>query len=189
MPRERSAVRAEVISTGLVSAGVNLTKKLTDNKRFKIRTSGWQDEAWHFYDVIGEFRYAATWAGNLISKALLYPTKDGEITTDQNAVDAMDNLFGGKEGQTEMLRKLGVHLTVSGEAYLVAFDDKSTWNTSDWEVLSNSAIQRAGTGFRIGGDDYEDVLVIRIWRSHPRDVKAADALPVPCCLCCRSWRP
>lgn len=175
MPRERSAVRAQVISPGLVSSGVNLTKKLSDGKRFKIRNSGWQDEAWHFYDVIGEFRYAASWAGNLISKASLYPTKDDAITTDPQAVEAMANLFGGPEGQTEMLRKFGVHLTVAGEAYLVAFDDKATWNSSDWEVLSSSAIQRAGTGFRIAGDDYEDVLVIRIWRSHPRDVKAADA--------------
>jgi hypothetical protein len=175
MPRDLTAAprAAAVVShNGLTSSGVDISKRLKDGKRVKITTQGWQAEAWRFYDIIGEFRYAASWVGNLISKASLFPTKNGEITTDTLAVQAIKELYGGPEGQAEMLRKLGVHLTVAGEGYVVAFDDTSS---ADWEVFDASAIQRAGAGVRIGGSDYDDILVVRIWRPHPRDVKAADA--------------
>lgn len=173
MPRERSAVRAQLIAApGFVSSGVDISKRLRDGKKVKVRAEAWQAEAWHFFDVIGEFRYACSWAGSLLSKATLYVTKDGQPTQDAAAVDALDALFDGTDGQSEMLRKLAVQLTVAGEAYVVAYDHG---DTADWEVLSSSAIQRAGDGFRIDGDDYNDVLVIRIWRPHPRNVKEADA--------------
>lgn len=174
MPRERSDVRAQLISApALVSAGINLSKRLKDGKKVKVRSQGWQADAWRFFDVIGEYRQACTWPGNLLSKATLYPEKGGKPTTDQAAVDAMKAFFGGPDGQSDMLGKLGTHLTVAGEAYIVGFDNADA--TSAWEVLSSSAIQRSGAGFRIDGEDYDDVLVIRVWRPHPRDVKEADS--------------
>jgi hypothetical protein len=173
MPRELALTPRDVVSHyGLLSSGVNVSKRLKSGKRVKIYSQGWQNEAWRFFDIIGEFRYAATWVGNLISKATLYATHDGEPSTDELVAEAVANLYGGTEGQTEMLRKFGVHLTVAGEAYLVAYDDKTS---SDWEVLDSSAIQKSGDGFRIGNEDFGDILVVRVWRPHPRDVKAADA--------------
>jgi hypothetical protein len=174
MPRERSIVRAQLVAApALISAGINLSKRLKDGKKIKVRSQGWQSEAWRFFDVIGEYRQACTWAGNLLSKATLYPTKSGEKTTDEAAVEAMASFFGGTSGQSIMLEKLATHLSVSGEAYIIGFDEADA--TSRWEVLSSSAIQRSGDGFRIDGDDVDDVLVIRIWRPHPRDVKEADS--------------
>lgn len=173
MPRERSVVRAQLVAAPLISSGVNLSRKLSAGKKVKVRSQGWQTEAWRFFDVIGEFRQACTWPGNLLSKARLFPIKGGKPTTDQAAVDAMAAFFGGPEGQSEMLRTLPTHLTCAGEGYIVGFDKADA--TSDWAVLSSSAIQRSGAGFRIDGDDYDDVLVIRVWRPHPRDVKEADS--------------
>jgi hypothetical protein len=32
-------------------------------------SSGWQTEAWRFYDIIGELRYIANYVGNILSRA------------------------------------------------------------------------------------------------------------------------
>lgn len=75
----------------------------------KPRTdSGWQDRAWKWYDVIGEFRFACAWVGNVLSRALLEVHKGDERVTTGDAADALVSLFGGSEGQKEMFRQLGV---------------------------------------------------------------------------------
>lgn len=174
MPRERSAVRAQLVAaSALISAGVDLSRRLRDGKKVKVKAHAWQGDSWRFYDIIGEYRQACTWTGNLVSNATLIPLKEGAPTTDAAAVDALGAFFGGADGQQEMLRNLATHLNVAGEAYIVGYDDADA--TSRWEVLSSATIQRSGAGFQIDGDLYNDVLVIRVWRPHPRDPKEPDS--------------
>ena len=45
------------------------------------------------------------------------------------AAEAMEALYGGPQGQTEMLQQLGVHLTVAGEGYVVNRAHGDQWNT------------------------------------------------------------
>jgi hypothetical protein len=123
----RASLRQEVIAPGtaLVAAARNFkTQPLaTTGQRSAIRTEDWMKLAWLFYDTVSEFHYAVGWVGNLLSRAKLYVTKDGKPTTDTNAVELLDSLFGGPEGQSEMLRQLGVHFTVCGDAYLIGIDN------------------------------------------------------------------
>ena len=35
----------------------------------------WQKEAWRFYDICGELRFAANWIANALSRATLLPAK------------------------------------------------------------------------------------------------------------------
>ena len=40
--------------------------------------AGWQERAWNWYDVIGEFRFACAWVGNVLSRAVLHVERDGK---------------------------------------------------------------------------------------------------------------
>lgn len=180
MPRQ-DRIRAEVISApapkvppAFMASAANLTMNKSGKPKAKIPSAEWQTQAWNFYDLIGEFRYATNWIGNLLSKATLLPLKNGTLTTDTAAVEALGNLFGGPEGQADMLRGLGLHLTVAGEAYVVGLDGGDS-PEDEWMVLSGNQVKLKGDAYEILDDMQEDALVIRIWQSHPRDVKKADA--------------
>ncbi|MGH8965453.1 MAG: hypothetical protein ACRDXB_09020, partial [Actinomycetes bacterium] len=55
-------------STSLIAAARRLTARpvVTTSSR---STPGWASQAWDFYDLIGEYRYAADWVGSMLSKA------------------------------------------------------------------------------------------------------------------------
>ena len=130
----------------------------------------WQNTGWDFYDTIGEYRYAVDWVGNLLSRATLYVTKDGKRTEDANVLEVVQALFGGPDGQAEMLRSLGIHYTVAGEAYVIGVDMD---DQDDWFVIASTEIRRSGDNrFSVQGLDLEiaegDSIVMRLWRAHPR---------------------
>src|SRR6478735_9173517 len=89
----------------------------------------WQAEAYRFYSIIGEARYAAQYYGNAMSKCELYmaePVIDEKtqlrslkpnFTGDEAAF--LDDVFSGHANQSQMLHDIGVHLTVSGECFVV----------------------------------------------------------------------
>jgi hypothetical protein len=130
----------------------------------------WQDTGWDFYDTIGEYRYAVDWVGNLLSRATLHVVENGDATDNQLAVDVMASLFGGEDGQAEMLRSLGIHYTVAGEAYVIGVDQQ---DEDEWFVIASTEIKRDGSGnFGVKGMGLEITdggsLVMRLWRAHPR---------------------
>lgn len=136
----------------------------------------WQDNGWDFYDTNGEYRYAVDWVGNLLSRAKLFVTENGEPTTNELALAVMASLFGGEEGQSEMLRTLGVHYTVAGEAYVIGIADDED-DEDDWLVIASTEITKSDGAdgrkiFKVKGMDLEvkagESVVIRMWRSHPR---------------------
>jgi hypothetical protein len=148
----------------------------------------WQDRAWHYYDTIGEFRFAANWVGNLLSRAVLYVTKDdGEgpkrvEDPDDPGVQALDELFGSAEGKAQMLNQCGVHYTVAGEARILGYQDGGE---QEWAVVSPQEISRRDGNWYWAGeqDPLESASVIRAWRPHPRrrgqaDSPARSALPI-----------
>lgn len=85
----------------------------------------WQTEAWDFYENLGEFNYGVEWFGEAISRvrlnvAMIVPGGDEpEILTEGPAVELINNLVGGTDGQAQLLRSLGVQLSVPGDAYFV----------------------------------------------------------------------
>lgn len=182
MPRG-TPFRSEVLASP-TSGFVAAAKNFTIGKAKKGWTAGvgksggddWQDAAWDFYDTIGEYRYGVDWVGNLLSKATLFVTDgDGKATADPMVDEAMAALFGGPEGQSEMLRMLGIQFTVAGEAYIVGLDADGE---DDWFVIASTEISKqpgGGVTFGSGKDavavEDDASMLIRIWRPHPRRPK------------------
>jgi len=145
----------------------------------------WQREVWRFYDTIGELRFAANWLGNALSRAVLTVQKDGVLQSQGVAVDAINSLFGGATGQSQMLSAFAILLTIPGEGYLVG---ETVEDEDVWEVLAADEIQRKGDdGWQIDRGDGKkrdldnDALVVRLWRSHPRRWAEADS-PSRACI-------
>lgn len=152
----------------------------------------WQKDAWYHYDICGELRYASTYVGNILSRATLHAAKvepDGpKAITVGRAADALNALFVGANGQEQMLKSLGIHLTVAGEAFLVGrgkFEGEDDFNpqASDemWEIVGTEEMRRLGNVWAIDyGDNVPhglsvDDVVIRIWNPHPRKRMEADS--------------
>lgn len=168
-----------IVPGALTAAAAPLSGTRDDSPQSQTRT--WQDEAWAFYHDSGPLRFAATWIANLVSRARLQAARvapgggEPEPLIDGPAAEAMDALAGGLDGQTAMLKSLGIHLTVPGIAYLVGTDpgDGATWNVYSSKVLrlkSSATPSRPAvyelltaerTSWRVLPDD---TLVIKVWR-------------------------
>lgn len=151
----------------------------------------WQREAWRFYDIIGELRFAANWMGNVLSRARLTASKrdaQGNITANSSpkAIAAMAALFAGSEGQAAMLSALGLHLTVAGEAYIVGrtlpAEPLTGGQLERWEVVGVQEMRNSGSRWTVVYGDgqrsvdlTDDDVVIRVWRPHPRNRIEADS--------------
>lgn len=175
----RARTPEPVAPNGFLASAVRLP---TASRNMAGRTEGWQTDAWHFWESVGELRYVSTWLGNVMSRArLLAAHRVGRalVPVDKGpAAEAMDALYGGPQGQAEMLQQIGVHLTVAGEGYVVNRAQGEQWNT----LATGKVTQMPGKKLRadfgtekgfvdLGPQD----LTIRIWTPHPRDPSRADS--------------
>lgn len=160
--------------------------------RIFIPPRPWQLEAYRHYGICGEARFAANWIGNALSRVTLHIIKDlktKERLTDGAAVGHLDALFGGPDGQIQMMQALGMHLTIAGEAYLVgraveADEERGIPEGDIWEVLAVTEVKVNGSTWTItdreqeGKADIElgaEDVVIRVWRPHPEKRREADS--------------
>jgi len=85
----------------------------------------WQQEAWGYYENLGEFNYGVEWFGEALSRIRLNVAKvspggdEPEPVTSGPAADLIESLAGGTDGQSQLLRSFGVQLSVPGDCYLV----------------------------------------------------------------------
>lgn len=151
----------------------------TDIRRVSQSADGWAKQAWIFYDTIGEFRYAVDWVAGMIAKAEIMLTRGGEPVTDGDEavtrVKWLADLFGSRQVRTEMLRNIGVHLTVAGECYLVG---TTRGGRDHWQIAAACELtQRAGI-YYLAGQKIESSgapFILRVWRPHPRRPHEANA--------------
>lgn len=167
-------------------------------------TRVWQRRAWDFYDTVGELHYSAGFVGSCMSRLRLLPAMiaddgtptpvfdDAGVATHPDAEEArraLADLRAPIGGQSQLLRLLGVDLSVAGECYLLGSDTDT--GERAWEVLSTEelrtkddgrdGIARFGRFERLDGpgvgarDLPSDVHVVRLWRPHPRFTMLADA--------------
>ena len=152
MPRQ-TQYEARVIAMPQGRAVVASAKRLAvtgkNSERKPRNETGWQERAWMWYDVIGEFRFACAWVGNVLSRAVLHVQHNGERTEVGDAVDALNALFGGAEGQKEMFRQLGIQFTVAGEGYIVG-EDGGEKPDDQWFVVAASELTKSGDDWKIG---------------------------------------
>lgn len=142
------------------------------------RSNLWQNDVWDFYDTVPEFRAACSWVGNLVSKAVLEVVQAGKPTTNQHALDALESLFNGPEGQGEMLRLLGLNFTTAGEAWVIGTPSKSG-DGDDWEVIAGIEVTTSGDGVNTvvqieGEAQPPGTLALRLWKAHPRKSNDSD---------------
>lgn len=107
----------------------------------------WAEEAWQFYDDVGEVRFATNWLGNAMSRCRIMAARRGRggdepdpiLVPDEEAqaddefdpatmmptpaeitaAETVERLAGGTSGQAQMLADFTVPLSVPGVAYLV----------------------------------------------------------------------
>ena len=163
----------------------------------------WQEQAWTFFDQIGEVRYGARYYGNSLSRLRLFVGWRESASEPVVPIDPEDPPTGLPRDQyllaqsviarlhstdgsvSELLRAFGVNLFVSGEGYLVGRIDPET-GRERWDYLSVSQVvwhesrwklrESAGdTPDRFVSLDPEQDVVIRVWQPHPRFANEADA--------------
>lgn len=166
-------------------------------RAYRLRDHEWQTEAWRFYNLIGELRFASSYVGSACSRVRLYVAHVDELgrigaeVEDDDEVQAIaDTLFGGTAAKSEQLRAIGISLTVAGECFIVGQAGARGMGERDrWYVLAPSELRRAegGMRFRFNGETVKLTrgrdMVIRLWTPHPGQPDLADsptrsALPV-----------
>ena len=145
--------------------------------------ASWHAQAWEFYHIVGEFRYACDWKGAMLSKTIMFAQHkvNGvfEKVETGDAFDYMEQLFRDDEGKAEALRLMGIHMEVTGEFFIVAYENPDKFGEGEvWEIVASTKLVRPTTDadndhYRINGKelmvDQSKVLCIRVWRPDPED--------------------
>jgi hypothetical protein len=165
----------------------------------------WQQEAWEYYDAIGEIKFAFTIVANLLSRVRLYAgfipnagdtpiPADPDTTGGQAAISALSRLDSVYGGQPGMMRDAALNFLVAGECYLVqipAVPGDPERVTDSWDIRSVDEVVvdtthavRLRTQRRQTVQEYTPPLpksayVGRLWRPHPRFSEDADSSMMP----------
>lgn len=162
----------------------------------------WQEDAWEYFDLIGEVKYAFNLLGSVMSRIRLFPgviTGTDVAPSNARAVESLpagvaasadavirrlDTAHGGQPG---LLKDAAVNLAVAGECYLVQTPAKVGSNLPEtWSIKSvDELVTMPNGGFglkkrRTAQQATIEPLVStayvgRIWRMHPRYSDEADA--------------
>jgi hypothetical protein len=148
------------------AAAANVTdRRRTTRKGGQV--AAWQNDAWHFYDSCGEFRFGANWLGNAMSRCRLVLRYDEQVANDSGETELITHditegpefdiltELGDETTQSQMLRTWGIHLTVPGDSYLVgepAVDEQPGFADridpevmpDRWEVYSADELTQQG---------------------------------------------
>jgi hypothetical protein len=167
----------------LVASAARVRGGSAFNRTKKQEHSAWHAEAWTMYDLIGEFRYGCDWIGGMLSKALIHATVetvDGvEVIEEGNILEYISQFFGNADGRAEMFRLVGIHMSVTGECYLVGYPDPDPMGDGGdkWEVAASTKAIRPSTDqandwwkvndVTLVDVPQDDVTCIRLWRPHP----------------------
>ena len=149
----------------------------------KTEHSAWHLEAWERYRNIGEFRYACDWIGGMLSKAILYATVetvDGVEKVEEGSIlEYISALYGNADGRAEMLRLVGIHMSVTGECYIVGYPDPDPMGDGGdkWEIAASTKCIRPSSDsptdwWKVNDITLEnvppdEVTAIRVWRPDP----------------------
>ena len=191
--------------TSLVASAKRITSKTLKDRSFRTSpVMSWQEDAWEMYDLVGEQRFLATTLANRLSQAIFYvgtlndnPNLEPVPVESGLPVDLLEAVGGGVSGLRQIVNRLGINLFVSGEAWLVGMppamadnpkdwgDDELDLSDLDWRVLSISEVTTTRDGsvtLRLDQEEAswvtcapEDILLIRVWRPHPRRWWEADS--------------
>lgn len=187
----------------LTAAAVRLNvsdKSQIDQLNKRRSGSSWQEDAWEYYDLIGEIKYAFRLFSNVLSRvrltagyiddedsppSALRDVEDIDDKTKAAVNRAMRRAFGATS-QAEILRRAAINLLVAGECYLVQLP--ATYGIREkeqWKILSiNELIVKDETyhykaSRNAPQNTWEklpsNAFVGRIWSEHARFADEADS--------------
>jgi hypothetical protein len=185
----RTATPAPTLAPNPQALTAAATPVKTPRSELLRNTEGWQNEAWGYYDTLGEFRYAVEWEAAMLSRVRLYaarlePGEDEPVRAESGpAVDLMTALGGGVAGQAQLMSGLSTQLSVPGEGYAIA---ENVGGVEHWTVRSVDEVRVKSGRFEVVDEHAtsfgtqwrplgEDSLVTRVHRPHKRWHYAADS--------------
>ena len=163
----------------------------------------WQQQAWTFFDQIGEVRYGARYYGNSLSRLRLFvgwrdspsdpvvPVDPADFPAgiDRRAFEAANHMvtrLHSTDGSvSELLRAFGVNMFIAGEGYIVGRTEPESGRES-WEFLSVDQVVWHNERWNIRESvadqpsqyrplNLEEDVVRRVWLPHPRFASEADS--------------
>lgn len=151
----------------------------------------WQRELWRFYDCGGELHFAADYVGSACSLVRLYIAEvdeygvmQGEVENDPEVGAIAQNIFGGPAAKAEILRQLGIALTVAGDTWLIG-RERPPGGGDRWTTVAPYMGRRWGNDFRVNfGDGATETVklgggtanvVTRVWTPHPERPVRSDS--------------
>lgn len=175
---------ASILDVSTAEARAAYTKR-------RSSASGWQEEAWAYFDSIGEIKYAFGLVANTLSRVRLYAGKvvdpalapvsaDAEVRAGAvagAALKRLDSAFGGIPG---LLRDAALNLQITGECNLVQVPSNLFKGTPEsWDIRSGEELQISAEGTMViyptADQDAASAIQLpkgafaaRIWRPHPR---------------------
>lgn len=207
--RDQQAAQAVVYSAPrpLTAAAARVQiKDKAEAELFKARRSSsvsqWQQEAWEYYDAIGEIKYAFGLVGAITSRVKLYaavvddPSEAPVNVRSSDKVDPqladaaaralarLDSSYGGQAG---LLRDAALNILVAGECYLVQRPAlPGSGLPESWDIRSVDELRVDGRNQYVLQPRREaaattatvipqDAFVGRIWRAHPRYTDEPDS--------------
>lgn len=197
---EAKAPQKTVMAAAMPMSGPGVTR--IDRGRHRSTTDQWQQEAWYFFDAIGEVRSPLVWIANAVSQADVHATdldpdtgKPTGPSDDARAQAVAAQAFGGPSQRAGVLRTIALCWQVAGEAWLIIRPrppKRGAAQPDEWLALSGSKVTAKGTSWqytdpRTGMEVTltEQDRLIRIWQPHPNDQARADSSLRPALPICR----
>jgi hypothetical protein len=165
--------------------------------QFMRHPDRWQNQVWGYFDTLGEYNYGVQWLASMLSRVRLRAAKmtpgsdEPEIIDVGPAAEIMAKLGRGVGGQSELMRRMSVQLSVPGECYLIG---EERFGEEIWSVRSIDEVRASASGATLeNGGGWEvtdesnpnlgqiwrpleaDSIPVRIWRPHDRWYHLADS--------------
>lgn len=179
-------------------------KKEVDAINKRRQQDKWQQEAWEYYDLIGEIKYVANLIAAITSRVNLYVgyvEKSANVPSDIEDVEKLDPDFvevaedilylleSGNGGTSGLLRSAALNMFVTGECWLVNEPARfSTGEPSKYQIRSTEEIvATTGRNATVAIKPRRDAkpseyiplpsngFASRIWRNHPRFSDESDS--------------
>lgn len=187
-----------VLAAAMPLAGPDVRR--VSNLRTAQTVEGWQNDAWYFYDSIGELRAPINWISNAVSQANPFAAETDpetglvtEPTDDARVQRVASMLLGGAAQRAQLQYTLAVCWQIPGEAFIVIRprpNVRGQVQPDEWLVLAGDRVKSKGDSWQYTDPRTMQVVqlgssdrLIRVWSPHPRDQAKADtavrpALPI-----------
>lgn len=179
-------------------------KKEVDAINKRRQADKWQQEAWEYYDLIGEIKYTANLIASIMSRVNLYVgyvEDTANVPTDVSLVKKLDDDFAeqakdilymlesGNGGTAGLLRNAALNMFVTGECWLVREPPRfASGEPEKYQIRSVEEIMTTtGRNSQVVIKPRRDAkpseyiplpsngFISRVWRNHPRYSDEADS--------------